>query len=92
MKNDKEFKVAEQGYWLGNASCLTFVNAKLMGESSSTRSADISVSIDIEPYKHWCDTTHDSDGHDEYCYYDEIDREKSIEIAKHFKLTVGDLK
>jgi hypothetical protein len=46
--------------------------------------------FDIEPYKHWCDPTNDNGGPIDYCYYDEIGREKAIEIAKHFKLIPED--
>ena len=48
--------------------------------------------LDIEPYKHWCDPINDNNGPPDYCYYDEISRDKAIEIAKHFKLTARDLK
>lgn len=47
--------------------------------------------FDIEPYKHWCDPIHDNDGPADYCYYDEIPRDKAIKIAKYFKLTAEDL-
>lgn len=48
--------------------------------------------FDIESYKHWCDPIDDNDGPNGYCYYDQIKREKAIEIAKYFKLTAEDLK
>ena len=46
--------------------------------------------VDIKPYKHWCDPCYDSLGVGDFCYYDEIDRGKAVEIAKHFKLTLSD--
>jgi len=42
--------------------------------------------IPHKTFKHWCDPTSDNDGHSTFCYYDEISRDKAIEIAKHFKL------
>jgi hypothetical protein len=51
-----------------------------------------SKELDIEPYKHWCDPVNDNGGPLDYCYYDEIGRDKAIEIAKHFKLIPEDSK
>ena len=42
--------------------------------------------FDIKPYKHWCDPCDDSNGPDGFCYYVDLNRDKAIEIAKHFKL------
>ena len=49
-------------------------------------------SFDIKPFIHWLDPSYDCDAGGEHCYFDAINKDKAIEIAKHFNLTADELK